>query len=108
PTLGPSNDPLTSVYPESVLCPAPAPLSPGLSAGFASTCAGCHGPVGEGQGSFPSIRNVPTFDQFLSTVRLGKNQMPAFSEALVPTDRLMSDYGALHAQVQPMSAADPD
>jgi mono/diheme cytochrome c family protein len=107
-TNPPPTDSLTTVYPESVLCPPPAIVSSGLSAGFASTCAGCHGPTGDGQGPFPSLKNVPTVDQFIATVRSGRNQMPAFSEAAVPTDRLRSDYAALHSPSTPPPATDPD
>src|SRR5205814_615417 len=76
-----------SPYPESVLCPRRASIQAatgGLSAGFASQCAGCHGTAGLGQGPFPSLRNVPTVDAFIATVRMGRNQMPAFTADAIP------------------------
>src|SRR5262249_37185018 len=73
----PPIDSLTGVYPASVLCPPPPVSSPGLSAGFESTCAGCHGPTGDGHAAanghaaIPSLKNVPTVEQFIAIVRTG-------------------------------------
>src|SRR5262245_51143905 len=75
-----------SIYPESVLCPLPdaPPPGPALSPGYASTCAGCHGPAGEGHpatdstDAVPALASVPTLAEFTSIVRGGRNKMPAF------------------------------
>jgi mono/diheme cytochrome c family protein len=103
---------LASVYPESVLCPppstAPQGATVGLSSGFASQCAGCHGPAGLGQGQFPSLRNVATADAFVSTVRMGRNLMPKFTTDAVSDARLQADFAALKGIGDPTAAADPD
>jgi mono/diheme cytochrome c family protein len=98
-----------SPYPESVLCPLPpAPSVSGLSSGFASTCAGCHGPTGQGQGPYPAITHIATLQEFVAIVRSGRNQMPAFSVAMVPDDRLAADYAALRSPAVVAPVADPD
>jgi mono/diheme cytochrome c family protein len=102
---------MAALYPESVLCSpssAAAPGGTGLSAGFATQCAGCHGTAGLGQGIFPSLRNVATVDGFIATVRMGRNQMPAFTSAAVPDARLQADYAALKGTGDPTVVADPD
>jgi mono/diheme cytochrome c family protein len=101
-----------AAYPESVLCPARSAVvesaTAGLSAGFASQCAGCHGPAGLGQGQFPTLRNVATVDAFIATVRMGRNQMPAFTADAVPDARLRADYAALKGGGDPTVSVDPD
>ncbi len=101
---------MSALYPESVLC---APISAassaaGLSAGFATQCAGCHGTAGVGQGAFPSLRNVTTVETFIATVRMGRKLMPAFTAAAVPDARLQADFAALKGTGDPTAAADPD
>jgi len=96
-------------YPESVLCPLPpTPSVTGLSAGFASTCAGCHGPTGQGQGPYPALTRVATLQEFVAIVRGGRKQMPAFSATSVSDDRLASDFAALRASTVTAAVADPD
>jgi mono/diheme cytochrome c family protein len=103
---------MSALYPESVLCPLSTAVAAvaqgGLSAGFASQCAGCHGPAGLGQGPYPTLRNVATVDAFISTVRMGRNMMPAFSADAVPDARLRADYAALEGTGDPTVSVDPD
>jgi mono/diheme cytochrome c family protein len=117
PPAGPGSSPdvtvtMSALYPESVLCPPSSATSQGaagaLSAGFETQCAGCHGPAGLGQGAFPSLRNVATLEAFEATVRMGRNQMPAFTAAAVPDARLQADYAALKGTGDPTATADPD
>ncbi len=100
--------PVSGVYPASVLCPAPMALPKGeLSQGFASTCAGCHGPSGDGQGPFPSLKNVADLVTFARVVRGGRELMPAFDAQLVSDAQLAADFEALRASAK-LVTADPD
>jgi mono/diheme cytochrome c family protein len=95
-------------YPDALLCPEPPRITTGLSAGFASQCAGCHGPAGDGRAPFPGLHAVPDVDSFVRTVREGRKQMPPFDEVAAPRDRLIADFAALTAPAPAASGADPD
>jgi mono/diheme cytochrome c family protein len=97
-------------YPASVLCPEPAidTAEVGLSSAFASQCAGCHGPTGEGKGPFPSLRQVKDAATFVTIVRSGRNQMPPFDERAAPEANLRRDFLALGpGSLAPAPSADP-
>jgi mono/diheme cytochrome c family protein len=80
-------------YPESVLCPTPQATE--VSIDFASKCANCHGINGLGLGDFPAIPGQLSLDDFISVVRLGRNNMPAFDEENIATSDLQADFAAL-------------
>jgi len=67
----------------------------GLSAAFANNCARCHGPRGEGQGTFPRIPGSRDVDGFIALVRAGKGNMPAFDATKISDADLRADYAWL-------------
>jgi mono/diheme cytochrome c family protein len=71
-----------------------------LSAAYQSNCQRCHGPVGEGKGSYPRIPNTKTTTEasFISQVRSGKGEMPAFAASQISDADLKADYLYLTTQ----------
>ncbi|MEM9188733.1 MAG: cytochrome c [Myxococcota bacterium] len=74
----------------------PTSESSGLSMGFATHCAACHGPEGEGNSLYPALPGALSEDEFVGVVRDGRGEaMPVFSPASISTDDLRADYRAL-------------
>lgn len=65
-----------------------------LSKGYQSQCFRCHGPKGEGNGGeYPRIPgDKDTVEAFISQVRTGKGEMPAFSATQIKDSELKADY----------------
>jgi cytochrome c551 len=63
-----------------------------LSAAYQSNCQRCHGPVGEGTGAYPRIPGSQTEAGFISRVRSGKGEMPAFTASQISDADLKADY----------------
>ena len=50
---------------------------------FATHCAACHGPTGQGRGDVPSLAGVTERlgpESAVRTIREGRDRMPAFGE----------------------------
>ena len=93
--------------------PAPAAQSPAAPAGNADTgkklfasvgCWQCHGYEGQGGAAGPRLaaRNLP-FAGFLAYVRRPANQMPPYTEKVLPN----TDLAHIHAYLQSRPAPPP-
>lgn len=75
------------------------PLLPEASAGFSAkftTCEGCHGKQGAGQGNFPKLAGTKlTLDQFKTIIRGGKGGMPAYAADAYSDADLEKDHTQL-------------
>ncbi len=78
------------------LLPAVAPASAADGgAVYSSLCAACHGPQGEGRGSFPALAENPVAGdeaQVQAVIRSGKGVMPAFAQLSDEEVTALSDY----------------
>ncbi len=66
-----------------------------LSKGFRSSCAACHGGAGQGQGKYPAIPGKLTQAEYVSIVRKGIREMPAFEAAFIDDASLAADFDRL-------------
>ncbi|MEM9194826.1 MAG: cytochrome c [Myxococcota bacterium] len=70
-----------------------------LSEPFSTSCAGCHGLVGQGQtldgATYPPIPGELTLDEYREVVRNGRELMPEFAAEFIRDAQLEADYMAL-------------
>ncbi len=69
---------------KSVVAPTQAQLAKEIITGqnyFASSCSGCHGSDGDGEGDAPSLRDEDMSDSDIAdTIRMGSGRMPPFGQ----------------------------
>jgi Cytochrome C oxidase, cbb3-type, subunit III len=66
-----------------------------LSKGFRSSCAACHGGAGQGHDKYPAIPGKLTQAEYVSIVRKGIREMPAFDAAFIDDASLAADFDRL-------------
>jgi len=87
--------------------PTPTAVPPNAQTGAQlwpqAPCSACHGPSAEGAIGPRLAGTGLSLTQLLSTVRLGKGQMPSFSESRISDENL----GHIHAWLQSLSGPTP-
>lgn len=84
--------------PEPVKAPVTDAGGVTLSAAYNAQCARCHGPTGLGAAPYPRLPGNRDVNAFVSLVRAGRNDMPAFDATKISDDDLRGDYEAMKAR----------